>query len=115
MCLTKFFQIFCQKGLHFICGRGIITKLSDTETSQRAGLRVWRSLVSRLNGVQEALSSNLSTRTTQKDTTKVVSFSFSQDLHKTVSFVKMKTADCIDDTVRCFIYLCSSAVSRPTM
>ena len=26
-------------------------------------IRVWRSLVSRLNGVQEALSSNLSTRT----------------------------------------------------
>ena len=28
-----------------------------------AKIRVWRSLVSRLNGVQEALSSNLSTRT----------------------------------------------------
>ena len=29
-------------------------------------IRVWRSLVSRLNGVQEALSSNLSTRTKTK-------------------------------------------------
>ena len=32
---------------------------------QRDNIRVWRSLVSRLNGVQEALSSNLNTRTTK--------------------------------------------------
>ena len=31
----------------------------------KADIRVWRSLVSRLNGVQEALSSNLNTRTTK--------------------------------------------------
>ena len=37
----------------------IITKLSGRQQN----IRVWRSLVSRLNGVQEALSSNLNTRT----------------------------------------------------
>ena len=37
------------------------------ETPRRREIRVWRSLVSRLNGVQEALSSNLSTRTKKKD------------------------------------------------
>ena len=37
-------------------------KLFGTSSSKN-GIRVWRSLVSRLNGVQEALSSNLSTRT----------------------------------------------------
>ena len=37
-------------------------KLFETSCFKN-GIRVWRSLVSRLNGVQEALSSNLSTRT----------------------------------------------------
>ena len=36
-------------------------------------IRVWRSLVSRLNGVQEASSSNLDTRTKKRETTCVVS------------------------------------------
>ena len=40
----------------------IINKLSGRQQN----IRVWRSLVSRLNGVQEALSSNLNTRTTSE-------------------------------------------------
>ena len=52
-------QYFSAKDLHNRDTRGIITKLSDSEVN----IRVWRSLVSRLNGVQEALSSNLNTRT----------------------------------------------------
>ena len=39
----------------------------------QAKIRVWRSLVSRLNGVQEASSSNLDTRTKKAETTLVVS------------------------------------------
>ena len=39
-------------------------------------IRVWRSLVSRLNGVQEASSSNLDTRTKKAETTFVVSAIF---------------------------------------
>ena len=41
---------------------GIISKLIRFE-QQKLHIRVWRSLVSRLNGVQEASSSNLDTRT----------------------------------------------------
>jgi hypothetical protein len=33
------------------------------DSGKQKEIRVWRSLVSRLNGVQEALSSNLNTRT----------------------------------------------------
>ena len=40
-----------------------MSKLSGTPGGD---FRVWRSLVSRLNGVQEALSSNLSTRTKEQ-------------------------------------------------
>ena len=39
-------------------------------------IRVWRSLVSRLNGVQEALSSNLSTRTNKRTSALQMSFYF---------------------------------------
>ena len=52
-------QYFSTKDLQNRDTHGIITKLSDSEVN----IRVWRSLVSRLNGVQEALSSNLNTRT----------------------------------------------------
>ena len=41
--------------------------------SDEVNIRVWRSLVSRLNGVQEASSSNLDTRTKKWETTYVVS------------------------------------------
>ena len=40
-----------------------IMSKSSGNAGFQADFRVWRSLVSRLNGVQEALSSNLSTRT----------------------------------------------------
>ena len=62
-------KIFLKKGLHFRLVCAIINKLSDTKSFSSIDIRVWRSLVSRLNGVQEALSSNLSTRTTSEQTT----------------------------------------------
>ena len=49
------------KHLLFVFPCDIIAKLSGAIAPKH--FRVWRSLVSRLNGVQEALSSNLSTRT----------------------------------------------------
>ena len=45
---------------------GIIKRQKRRHIKTFAVIRVWRSLVSRLNGVQEALSSNLSTRTRKK-------------------------------------------------
>ena len=42
----------------------------------QAFIRVWRSLVSRLNGVQEASSSNLDTRTKKAETVITVSAFF---------------------------------------
>ena len=45
--------------LHFPSHCGSISSVAE----RRARFRVWRSLVSRLNGVQEASSSNLDTRT----------------------------------------------------
>ena len=41
----------------------VIYKSCPVSSLRTAAFRVWRSLVSRLNGVQEALSSNLNTRT----------------------------------------------------
>ena len=53
-----------KKHLQFDLGCGIICKSSGNGTTDDGkDYRVWRSLVSRLNGVQEALSSNLNTRT----------------------------------------------------
>ena len=47
---------------------------------RRYKIRVWRSLVSRLNGVQEASSSNLDTRTKKAETVSTVSaFFFSNE------------------------------------
>ena len=59
-------NFFSKKHLHFKRQHAIITKLSDTD-SDKENIRVWRSLVSRLNGVQEASSSNLDTRTTKTE------------------------------------------------
>ena len=52
--------------------------LADSESIRNeVNIRVWRSLVSRLNGVQEASSSNLDTRTKKPETIYLVSgFSF---------------------------------------
>ena len=49
-----------KKGLQNGGSCGILIKLT---CAAEMNIRVWRSLVSRLNGVQEALSSNLNTRT----------------------------------------------------
>ena len=55
---------FAKKHLQFDLGCGIICKSSGNGTTDDGkDYRVWRSLVSRLNGVQEAFSSNLNTRT----------------------------------------------------
>ena len=54
---------FQKKYLHFLENRGIIPKLLG---DSKQNIRVWRSLVSRLNGVQEAAGSNPVTRTTEK-------------------------------------------------
>ena len=48
---------------------GIIKRQKRRHIKTFAVIRVWRSLVSRLNGVQEALSSNLSTRTRSSEIT----------------------------------------------
>ena len=66
-----FFRLFSKKCLLFLKSYGSISKLSDA-----AHFRVWRSLVSRLNGVQEALSSNLNTRTKTCISKEVQVFSF---------------------------------------
>ena len=58
----KFFWKFWKKGLHFGIEYVILTKLTARAAANKE-IRVWRSLVSRLNGVQEASSSNLDTRT----------------------------------------------------
>ena len=47
----------------------VIYKSCPVSSLRTAAFRVWRSLVSRLNGVQEALSSNLSTRTSSSQAT----------------------------------------------
>ena len=54
---------FFQKNKKSTCffGKGVLIYQSRREVRQK--IRVWRSLVSRLNGVQEASSSNLDTRT----------------------------------------------------
>ena len=52
------FEKFLKKACFFSKG---VLKYSGVEEMQC--IRVWRSLVSRLNGVQEASSSNLDTRT----------------------------------------------------
>jgi hypothetical protein len=62
----KFFQEILKKGLQFPANRAILCKLTVAEAMVVGNVRVWRSLVSRLNGVQEALSSNLNTRTKKK-------------------------------------------------
>lgn len=41
----------------------LCTSRQARDDKEKQNIRVWRSLVSRLNGVQEALSSNLNTRT----------------------------------------------------
>ena len=64
---ATFFKNFFKKGLIFLFEHGIIHKLSGTKVGN---FRVWRSLVSRLNGVQEAAGSNPVTRTI-----KVIGFS----------------------------------------
>ena len=51
-----------KKHLHSVSDCAIINK-SPGDSDRQKKIRVWRSLVSRLNGVQEALSSNLNTRT----------------------------------------------------
>ena len=48
--------------MHSVSDCAIINK-SPGDSDRQKKIRVWRSLVSRLNGVQEALSSNLNTRT----------------------------------------------------
>ena len=53
-----------KKHLHSAFDCAIINK-SPGDSGKQMEIRVWRSLVSRLNGVQEALSSNLNTRTIQ--------------------------------------------------
>ena len=61
--LEKFFEK--NKNNACIFSKGVILYGSCRETVQN--IRVWRSLVSRLNGVQEASSSNLDTRTKTED------------------------------------------------
>ena len=46
--------------------------LADSEMPSKSNIRVWRSLVSRLNGVQEAAGSNPVTRTKKKSVTRRV-------------------------------------------
>ena len=43
-----------------------ISRLGDAHGGEKENIRVWRSLVSRLNGVQEAAGSNPVTRTKQR-------------------------------------------------
>ena len=65
----SFFRLHTNKKINFkifekstcIFRKDVVTYRSRLETD--ANIRVWRSLVSRLNGVQEASSSNLDTRT----------------------------------------------------
>ena len=52
------------------------------------GIRVWRSLVSRLNGVQEASSSNLDTRTKEAEEALVSSAFFFGELYYQVQHLK---------------------------
>ena len=54
---------FRKNMLTFAARSGIINKLIRFRRCKKQNIRVWRSLVSRLNGVQEASSSNLDTRT----------------------------------------------------
>ena len=60
-----------KKGLHYGKRCGILIKLIWTA---QQNIRVWRSLVSRLNGVQEASSSNLDTRTKEQVSMEACSF-----------------------------------------
>ena len=56
-------------------------------------IRVWRSLVSRLNGVQEASSSNLDTRTKKAETLFTVSaFFFSNERFEHLNATRMSVA-----------------------
>ena len=57
---AEYFLKNLKKGLQNGGSCGILIKLT---CAAEMNIRVWRSLVSRLNGVQEALSSNLNTRT----------------------------------------------------
>ena len=50
-----------------------VVSYRSRQESGKQNIRVWRSLVSRLNGVQEASSSNLDTRTMKSERTKVLS------------------------------------------
>ena len=62
----KFFGFFAKRACFF--RPGVLVYTSCSGQIPKNGIRVWRSLVSRLNGVQEALSSNLSTRTNNLQT-----------------------------------------------
>ena len=56
-------QNFFENYLLFPLGYAIMLKLSERYGGRQKNIRVWRSLVSRLNGVQEAAGSNPVTRT----------------------------------------------------
>ena len=80
-----------KKGLQNGGSCGILIKLT---CAAEMNIRVWRSLVSRLNGVQEALSSNLNTRTTENPETRMVSgfFVFARQHEKSRSSNTFLTA-----------------------
>ena len=48
--------------------------INQADLNSKSNIRVWRSLVSRLNGVQEASSSNLDTRTKEQVSSEACSF-----------------------------------------
>ena len=54
---------FSKKCVDIWCAQWYYKQADSFEAAQKINIRVWRSLVSRLNGVQEASSSNLDTRT----------------------------------------------------
>ena len=61
----NFFIIFQKKACIF--GKDVLLYRGAEGFSKNLKIRVWRSLVSRLNGVQEASSSNLDTRTKMEE------------------------------------------------
>ena len=71
-CFIKIFQKFEKKACIFL--KCMVIYRSRRERQQN--IRVWRSLVSRLNGVQEASSSNLDTRTEKTEDLGFRSFFF---------------------------------------
>ena len=83
---------FRKNMLTFAARSGIINKLIRFRRCKKQNIRVWRSLVSRLNGVQEASSSNLDTRTMKSERTYVLSdFIFSREKFKQLSAANLDT------------------------